>query len=51
MAPLAAGLDWSIFLKPAFDGSGTYLQFLLIGVAQTSDRSLLPQDLTGIIRD
>jgi glutamate/aspartate transport system permease protein len=35
MAPLAAGLDWGIFLKPAFDGSGTYLQFLLVGLEWT----------------
>ncbi len=31
----AAGLDWSIFLKPAFDGSGTYLRFLFVGLEWT----------------
>jgi glutamate/aspartate transport system permease protein len=35
MATLAAGLDWSIFFKPAFDGSGTYLRFLLVGLEWT----------------
>jgi len=35
MVKLAAGLDWSIFLKPAFDGSGTYLRFLLVGLQWT----------------
>ena len=35
MVTLAAGLDWSIFLKPAFDGSGTYLRFLLVGLQWT----------------
>jgi len=29
------GLDWSIFSQPAFDGSGTYIHFLLIGLEWT----------------
>jgi glutamate/aspartate transport system permease protein len=29
------GLDWSIFFRPAFDGSGTYLRFLLVGLEWT----------------
>jgi glutamate/aspartate transport system permease protein len=29
------GLDWSIFFKPAFDGSGTYFRFLLVGLEWT----------------
>jgi glutamate/aspartate transport system permease protein len=57
MAPLAAGLDWSIFLKPAFDGSGTYLQFLLVGLEWTLIVSILAWilafcigSLVGILR-
>jgi len=38
---LAAGLDWSIFLKPAFDGSGTYLRFLIVGFEWTLVLSVL----------
>ncbi len=33
--PLAAALDFSIFLKPAFDGSGNYLRFILVGLQWT----------------
>jgi glutamate/aspartate transport system permease protein len=29
------GLDWSIFFRSAFDGSGTYLRFLLVGLEWT----------------
>ena len=29
------GLDWSIFFQPAFDGSGTYFRFLLVGLEWT----------------
>ena len=57
MAPLAAGLDWSIFLKPAFDRSGTYLQFLLVGLEWTLIVSILAWilaffvgSLVGILR-
>jgi glutamate/aspartate transport system permease protein len=57
MAPLAAGLDWGIFLKPAFDGSGTYLQFLLVGLEWTLIVSILAWilaffvgSLVGILR-
>ena len=57
MAPLAAGLDWSIFLKPAFDGSSTYLQFLLVGLEWTLIVSILAWilaffvgSLVGILR-
>jgi glutamate/aspartate transport system permease protein len=32
---MATGLDWNIFLQPAFDGSGTYLHFLLVGLQWT----------------
>lgn len=35
MVTLAARLDWNIFFKPAFDGSGTYLNFLLAGLEWT----------------
>ena len=35
MVTLAARLDWSIFFKAAFDGSGTYLNFLLAGLEWT----------------
>ncbi|MBV9491450.1 MAG: amino acid ABC transporter permease [Verrucomicrobia bacterium] len=35
------GLDWGIFLRPAFDGSGTYLRFLLVGLQWTLIVSLL----------
>ena len=38
---LAAGLDWNIFFKPAFDGSGTYLRFLLVGFEWTLLLSIL----------
>ncbi len=32
---LVAGLDFGIFGRPAFDGSGTYFRFLLIGLQWT----------------
>ena len=35
MPTLAAGLDWNIFFQPAFDGSGNYLRFLLVGFQWT----------------
>jgi glutamate/aspartate transport system permease protein len=35
MVILGTRLDWSIFLKPAFDGSGTYLRFLFVGLEWT----------------
>ena len=35
MAMLGTGLDWRIFFQPAFDGSGTYLRFLLVGLEWT----------------
>jgi len=41
MATLASGLDWNIFFKPAFDGSGTYLQFLIVGLEWTLLLSIL----------
>jgi glutamate/aspartate transport system permease protein len=57
MASLAAGLDWGIFLKPAFDGSGTYIQFLLVGLEWTLIVSILAWilaffigSLVGILR-
>ncbi len=41
MVQLGAGLDWEIFFKPAFDGSGTYLRFLLVGLEWTLIVSIL----------
>ena len=35
MALVAAGLDFSVFLRPAFDGSGNYLHFLVVGLQWT----------------
>ena len=35
MLTLGTGLDWNIFFQPAFDGSGTYLRFLLVGLEWT----------------
>jgi glutamate/aspartate transport system permease protein len=35
MVTFAAGLDWKIFFQPAFDRSGTYLRFLLVGFEWT----------------
>jgi glutamate/aspartate transport system permease protein len=35
------GLDWSIFAQPAFDRSGTYFQFLLVGLQWTLMISIL----------
>jgi glutamate/aspartate transport system permease protein len=32
---MATGLDWNIFLQPAFDGSGSYFHFLLVGLLWT----------------
>ena len=41
MVTLAAGLDWGIFFKPAFDGSGNYLRFLFVGLQWTLLVSIL----------
>jgi glutamate/aspartate transport system permease protein len=41
MGTLAAGLDWGIFFKPAFDGNGNYLGFLLVGLEWTLIVSIL----------
>jgi glutamate/aspartate transport system permease protein len=41
MVTLAAGLDWGIFFKPAFDGSGNYLRFLFVGLQWTLVVSVL----------
>jgi glutamate/aspartate transport system permease protein len=35
MGTLLTGLDWNIFFQPAFDGSGTYFRFLLVGLEWT----------------
>ena len=35
MVTFVAGLDWNIFFQPAFDGSGNYLRFLLVGFEWT----------------
>jgi glutamate/aspartate transport system permease protein len=57
MALVAAGLDWGIFFKPAFDGSGTYLRFLFVGLEWTLIVSILAWilaffvgSLVGILR-
>jgi glutamate/aspartate transport system permease protein len=49
MVMLAAGLDWNIFFKPAFDGSGTYLRFLLVGFEWTLLLSILAWILAFVI--
>jgi glutamate/aspartate transport system permease protein len=49
MVTLAAGLDWSIFLKPAFDGSGTYLRFLLVGLQWTLILSISAWTLAFVV--
>src|SRR5271170_2523189 len=49
MATLAAGLDWSIFFKPAFDGSGTYFRFLLVGFEWTVLLSILAWILAFVV--
>jgi glutamate/aspartate transport system permease protein len=46
---LAAGLDWNIFFRPAFDGSGTYLRFLLVGFEWTLLLSFLAWILAFVI--
>jgi len=46
---LAAGLDWNIFFRPAFDGSGTYLRFLLAGFEWTLLLSFLAWILAFVI--
>ena len=46
---LAAGLDWNIFFRPAFDGSGTYLRFLLVGFEWTLLLSILAWILAFVI--
>jgi len=49
MVTLAAGLDWSIFFKPAFDGSGDYLRFLLVGFVWTVVLSILAWVLAFVL--
>jgi glutamate/aspartate transport system permease protein len=49
MVTLAAGLDWSIFFKPAFDGSGTYLRFLIVGFEWTLLLSVLSWVLAFVV--
>ncbi|HSZ27851.1 MAG TPA: amino acid ABC transporter permease [Chthoniobacterales bacterium] len=49
MVMLAVGLDWNIFFKPAFDGSGTYLRFLLVGFEWTLLLSILAWILAFVI--
>jgi glutamate/aspartate transport system permease protein len=49
MVTLAAGLDWGIFFKPAFDGSGNYLRFLFVGLQWTLLVSLLSWVLAFIV--
>jgi glutamate/aspartate transport system permease protein len=49
MLNLASGLDWNIFFKPAFDGSGTYLRFLLIGLQWTLLLSVLSWILAFVL--
>jgi glutamate/aspartate transport system permease protein len=49
MVMIAAGLDWNIFFRPAFDGSGTYLRFLLVGFQWTLLLSILAWVLAFVI--
>jgi glutamate/aspartate transport system permease protein len=49
MVTLAARLDWSIFFKPAFDGSGTYLSFLLVGLEWTLVLSIFSWILAFVV--
>ncbi len=49
MVTFAVGLDWSIFLKPAFDGSGSYFRFLLVGFEWTLILSVLAWILAFVI--
>src|SRR6202043_3900010 len=49
MVTLAAGLDWGIFFKPAFDGSGNYLRFLFVGLQWTLLVSVLSWVLAFIV--
>jgi glutamate/aspartate transport system permease protein len=49
MAILGAGLDWDIFFKPAFDGSGSYLRFLLVGFEWTLLLSILAWILAFVV--
>ncbi|HXC62661.1 MAG TPA: ABC transporter permease subunit, partial [Nitrospiria bacterium] len=49
MVTLAAGLDWSIFFRPAFDGSGTYFRFLLVGFEWTVLLSILAWILAFVV--
>ena len=43
------GLDWSIFAQPAFDRSGTYFQFLLVGLQWTLIISVLSWAVAFVI--
>src|ERR1700726_5239325 len=49
MVTLGAGLDWNIFFKPAFDGSGSYLRFLLVGFEWTLLLSILAWILAFVV--
>jgi len=49
MVILGAGLDWNIFFKPAFDGSGSYLRFLLVGFEWTLLLSILAWILAFVV--
>src|ERR1700731_4081706 len=49
MGTLLTGLDWSIFFQPAFDGSGTYLRFLLVGLEWTLLLSILAWILAFVL--
>ena len=43
------GLDWNIFFRPAFDGSGSYFRFLLVGFEWTLLLSILSWILAFVI--
>jgi glutamate/aspartate transport system permease protein len=43
------GLDWNIFFRPAFDGSGSYFRFLLVGLEWTLLLSILSWILAFVI--
>jgi glutamate/aspartate transport system permease protein len=43
------GFDWNIFFRPAFDGSGSYFRFLLVGFEWTLLLSILSWILAFVI--
>lgn len=47
--PASLGLDWGIFAQPAFDRTGTYFQFLLVGLQWTLVVSILGWALALVV--